>query len=472
MTYQKTISEPIQYEGIGLHTGQKVKLTFKPAPPNTGIVFRRIDLQGNPEVEAKIENVIGVLRGTSIGKGNVKIHTVEHILSACAGLGITNLICELDASEPPAADGSSYEFAKMLQKAAIKLQEYHYPQIMVKEPVVLSSYNQREGYQKYLLVLPSDELRVSFTIDYDHPVIGTQFAEYVINEATFLKEIMPARTFGFVWEKEELQKIGLALGGSVENAIVLDEKSYLNESLRFKDEFVRHKILDLIGDMSLLQAEIKAHFIAIKSGHALNIDMAKILKRKYLDQVQTLEEKEEVSIVVKGVEVEKKEKRRVEAEKMQETKKIQEQEPIVLEKELEIKEIMEILPHRYPFLLVDRVVKMEQGKEAVGIKNVSINEEFFKGHFPNHPIMPGVLIVESMAQVAGICIMYDHKYRGKLPYFAGIDKVRFRKPVLPGDQLEIKIEVLKIKGTIGKVKGEARVRGELVASGDLMFKIV
>lgn len=493
MIFQKTISEPVEYKGIGLHKGEQVSIVFKPAPPDTGIVFRRVDIPGHPEIPARIDNVIGVLRGTSLGHGDVKVHTVEHVLCACAGIGITNLICELNASEPPAADGSSYEFVKIIQKAGIKLQEAPYREISVKEPIVLSSFNQKEGYQKYLIALPCDEFRVSFTIDYDHPAIGTQFAEYVINEKIFLSEIMPARTFGFKWEKEALNKVGLALGGSLENAIVMDEENVLNDSLRYKDEFVRHKILDIIGDLFLMGAFLKAHIIALKSGHDLNIQLAQELEKRYLTQDKEgkiiLKEiidgqiltKPVVSVDALGVRdagpapaaelgIERAEDQFNEntSNKIEEKKLMSD----ISAQYLDLNKILEILPHRYPFLLVDRIVELNPGVQARGIKNVTINEPFFQGHFPGHPIMPGVLIVEAMAQVAGVCMLSESQHKGKLPYFAGIDDIRFKKPVLPGDQVDIHIEVLKVKGTLGKVSAVAKVEDKVVVKGTLMFKIV
>ena len=508
MLFQKTISETVEYSGIGLHKGEQVSIVFKPAAPDTGIIFRRVDLPGRPEIPARIENVIGVLRGTSIGCDDVKVHTVEHVLCACAGIGLTNLICEINASEPPAGDGSSYEFVKLLQKAGIKLQEVPFREIIVKEPIVLSAFNQKEGYQKYLIALPCDEFRVSFTIDYDHPAIGTQFAEYVINESVFLTEIMPARTFGFKWEKEALNKVGLALGGSLENAIVMDEDHVLNDSLRFKDEFVRHKILDIMGDLFLMRSYLKAHIIALKSGHGLNIELARELKKRYLTQdhegkiilkelfdeqvltkpVVSVDEAntnksvcskaklEDRSIITEKIEIKKDQK--IEIEKNQKIdnckKEIQNMTSVenTNEVSLDFKGIMEILPHRYPFLLVDRISELVTGKRAVGIKNVTINEPFFQGHFPGHPIMPGVLIVEAMAQVAGVCMLSQDEHKGKLPYFAGIDKIRFKKPVLPGDQLVIYIEVLKVRGTLGKVSAIAKVDDKVAVKGTLMFKIV
>jgi len=464
MRTQNTISKEVTYSGIGLHTGEKVDLKFRPAPPDTGIIFIRTDLPDKLAVPATIDNVIGVFRGTSIGMGAVKIHTIEHVLSALAGLEIDNAYVELNASEPPAGDGSSLPFVETLQKAKKVSQNTPKPIIELKEPIMLSDVNVSEAYVRHIIALPSETLKVSFTIDYVHPAIGTQFAEYELNQRVFLREIMMARTFGFLDEKEKLQKRGLALGANLESAIVIGPNGVMNESLRFKDEFVRHKILDLIGDLFLLQADFKAHIIAIKSGHALNIELARRLK-KYISNVPYKGILNGKSFSVKWPE-----------------KKTEYFSPIKTEIKifgnkrsdimLDVKEIQKILPHRYPFLLVDKIIELEENKRAVGIKNVTFNEPFFTGHFPGHPIMPGVLIIEAMAQVGGVAFLISTEHKGKLPIFVGIDKVRFRRPVVPGDQLRIEINVVKLRGNLGKVEGKAYVDGKVAAEGLLMFTLM
>lgn len=423
--YQRTIAKEISYEGIGLHTGLNVKITFQPAPVNHGVVFVRTDIPERPEIKATIENVTDVLRGTTIGVNGYKIHTVEHVLCALAGLGITNVLILLNAKEPPAVDGSALPFVKLLEEAGIVEQNEKNNEYIISEPIQVS-----DG-EKQIIALPSDVFKISFTIDYDNPVIGTQYAQFEINETTFKNEIVSARTFGFMREVEELRKQGLALGGDLTNAIVVGDNKILNDSLRFEDEFVRHKILDLVGDLFLTGLSIKGHFIAIKSGHALNVKLASNIKKKFLEQQNS-------------------------------NKNIN----------LNISQIAKILPHRYPFLLVDKITEIREGKGAVGIKNVTINEHFFTGHFPEQPVMPGVLIVEALAQVAGVYMLSKKENRGKLPYFTGIDNFRFRKPVMPGDVLVLEIEVGKIKGNIGKVIGKVIVDGKLVAGGELMFSLV
>ncbi len=423
---QRTIARETSYEGIGLHTGLNVKITFLPAPVNHGVVFVRTDVEEKPVITATIENVTDVFRGTTIGCGEFKIHTVEHVLCALAGLGISNILIMINAKEPPAVDGSAFTFVKLLEESGIVEQNEKTNQFSIGEPMQIN-----EG-AKQLIALPCDTFKISFTIDYDNPVIGTQYAQFEINEGTFKKEIMSARTFGFTQEVEELRKQGLALGGDLTNAIVVGDNGILNENLRYEDEFVRHKILDLVGDLFLTGLSLKGHFVAIKSGHALNVKLASLIKKKYMEQKQAVKTPATLNIM----------------------------------------QIIKIMPHRYPFLLVDKITEIRDGKGAVGVKNVTINEHFFTGHFPVQPVMPGVLIVEALAQVAGVFMLSKKENRGKLPYFTGIDNFRFRKPVLPGDILVLEIEVGKIKGNIGKVAGKVIVDGKLVAGGELMFSLV
>ncbi len=420
---QKTLAREATLTGIGLHTGEPVTVVFKPAPENHGLHFVRVDLPGRPRVAATVGNVTDVLRGTTIGEGERRVHTVEHLLAAVSGLGITNLEIEMGGKEPPAVDGSAKPYVECLEAAGIVEQQAPRRVLEVREPIHIIEAD------KQLVCLPADRFSVSFTIEYDNPVIGTQYARHEVNERTFPREIAPARTFGFYKEVEWLKEKGLARGGSLENAVVVAEDRVMNDALRFPDEFVRHKILDLVGDLALVGAAIRAHVIGVKSGHALNFALAKRLAALLDGQTSP-------------------------------------------PTKLDVNEIMKILPHRYPFLLVDRIVHLEEGRRAVGYKNVTYNEGFFQGHYPGDPVMPGVLVCEALAQVAGAFMLREEQHRGKIPYFGGIDECRFRRPVRPGDKLYLEIEVLKVRGGIGKVRGVGKVDGQVVAEATLTFSLM
>lgn len=432
MENQKTIEKEAGLSGIALHTGNETTIVFKPAPPDTGIVFQRTDLPNRPKVHANIKNIADVVRGTNIKEGDVKIYTVEHLLAALLGFGIDNIIIELDASEPPVGDGSSLPFVETIRKAGIVVQDVSKRMCTLKEGLWVSENG------SVAIAIPSDKLTISCTISFDHPEVGTQYTTLSINEEIFEKEIAPARTFCFYHEVEELMDQGLIKGGSLDNAVVVgDDAIFSKEQLRFKDEFVRHKILDLLGDIYLIGRPIKAHIIVIKPGHNINI---KLVKRLY----ESIIKKEE---------------------------RIQSFVPIGIDPMLDINQIMNVLPHRYPFLLVDRIIEMTDTK-AIGIKNVSINEPYFNGHFPGKPLMPGVLIVEAMAQVGGILMLKKSENIGKLAYFMSMENVKFRKIVFPGDQLRLEVELVKARTKTGKIHGEAFVGNDLVAEADLMFSLV
>lgn len=425
---QQTIVKAAEFNGIGLHTGKQVTMKFLPAPEDTGIVFIRSDLPGQPKIKAILENVVSTNRGTVLQENDATVNTVEHVLSALRALGIDNLYVDLNDLEPPVMDGSANEYVKAALEAGIQPQEATRHVISLKEKIYL------EDKDKKMMYLPSDKFEVTFTLSYADNIIPPQTIHIEINEQEYLNRIGISRTFGFEHEFEMLKTHNLALGGSLDNAVVINNDGTVrNEGgLRDDNELILHKILDLVGDFSLLSSHIKGHIIAEKTGHEFNTRFAKLLKDKYL-QVQN----------------------RKDSEKM-----------------MYIEEIKEVLPHRYPFLLVDRIVSIVPGESICGYKNITANEEFFNGHYPHKPIMPGVLLVEAMAQVAGVLFLTQDENKGKTPFFCGIDRVRFRKPVVPGDRVDFTIKITKVRGATGKVEAEARVDGDLVAGGELMFQLV
>jgi UDP-3-O-[3-hydroxymyristoyl] N-acetylglucosamine deacetylase/3-hydroxyacyl-[acyl-carrier-protein] dehydratase len=425
---QQTLNGPASYSGIGLHSGNRVTMTFLPAPPNSGIRFRRVDLEGKPEIEARVETVVENNRSTTLAKGNTRIHTVEHVLATFAGYGIDNAIVELDANEPPIADGSAREYCKMVQSAGIVPQDERREPYMVTAPIEL------EMGETIMTLFPDEAFKISCT-SADKQGRFTQFYSLELSPTTWERDLAHARTFCFYEEIEYLINNGLIKGGSLENAVVIRDDAVLTtEPLRYPDEFVRHKMLDIVGDLSLLGRPMRGHLIAVKPGHAANCEMVRRIMaqmRKPLVAVQTFAPPPAASI--QGV--------------------------------------MKLLPHRYPFLLVDRVAKLE-GNHIVGIKNVSINEPYFQGHFPGHPVMPGVLQLEAMAQVAGIVLLKNAENAGKIAYFMSAEDVKWRKPVHPGDVLVIEVELTKIRGKIGKAKGVCKVRGDVVSEAAVTFMLV
>ncbi|MDP8247150.1 MAG: bifunctional UDP-3-O-[3-hydroxymyristoyl] N-acetylglucosamine deacetylase/3-hydroxyacyl-ACP dehydratase [Candidatus Tritonobacter lacicola] len=431
MERQRTIAGEARYFGIGVHTGSKTAITFKPAPPDTGIRFVRVDLPGRPSIAADIEHVVGVERGTVLGVDDVRVHTVEHVLAALCGLGIDNLFVEVDANEPPVGDGSAVPFVRMIRSAGIVEQDAPRAFIELSAPV------RTEKNGATITVIPGGEFRISCTYSFPSEGFHDQFLSLTIDEETFEREIAPCRTFCFYHEVEELMNRGLIKGGSLDSAVVIgDGAIFSKERLRFRDEFVRHKILDLLGDLYLLGMRIRGHVIAVRSGHELNV--------RLVNQLAGLRKKTRAKGEIKLPEGSK----------------------------VDINDIKKILPHRYPFLLVDRIVEMKKYTRIVGIKNVTVNEPFFMGHFPERPVMPGVLIIEAMAQTAGVLTLQRPDTKGKLAYFMAIDRAKFRRAVVPGDQLRIEIEVLRFGTRVGKVKGTATVDGEVAAQAELTFAFI
>lgn len=436
MNKQKTIAKELKLNGVGLHTANKVSITFKPSGIDTGINFIRTDLPERPRIKAMVDSLLSSAqspRRTSIGSENAQVQTIEHIMAALSGLGIDNICIEVDNNEVPGLDGSSLKFMEMLSDAGVIEQEKESQVYSLKEPLFV----EEEGSS--IVALPSREFKISYTLNYNHPMLSTEFLEINMSADEFRKEIAPARTFCLESEAAELQRQGLGLGANYDNTLVLGKNGVIKNKLRFSDEFVRHKILDLVGDLYLAGYPIKAHIIALRSGHSLNLKLAGKIAQQRSKQFSG-------GI---GVGYYPKES-----------------------DELDVTTIMKILPHREPFLFVDRIIKLEYGRHATGIKNVTINDYFFKGHFPGRPVMPGVLIVEALAQVGGIMMLAPEENRGKLAFFLAADNIKFRKTVTPGDQLILDVAAGKIKSKTGQVHGKAYVDGKVVAEADLMFALV
>lgn len=434
---QKTILKETALEGIGLHTGSKVKVCFKPAEANSGINFVRVDLPGAPMIKTDPASVLtdekSLPRCTSIANGEAVIHTAEHLMSTLAGLGIDNLTIEINGKEVPGMDGSGIDFLKAIKEAGVKEQEAPKEYFEIKEPL----WVERNGSS--ILAVPAPDFRVSYVLDYNRPEVLPQCFNAQMQPDVFEREIAPCRTFCLESEAEELKRNGLGKGANFKNTLVITKDGVKENKMRFPNEFARHKTLDLIGDLYLLGMPIKGHVFAIKSGHTLNVALLK----KIAEQM-----------------------------KKYQTRPAPVNLDFVNAKELDIDAIMKILPHRYPFLLVDRIIALEPGKKAVGVKNVTINDGFFQGHFPSRPVMPGVLMVEAMAQVGGIAVLTDNQNNGKLAFFLSVDKVKFRKVVSPGDQLVMEVEVIKIRGRTAQVSAQSKVNGEVVAEAEMMFSFV
>ena len=452
MPMQHTIGKSVSLTGVGLHTGATATVTLNPAPEDYGIKFVRTDIDKSPEIEADIDNVVDLSRGTAIGKKGVSVHTTEHCMSALAGMQIDNCRVEVHAPELPLMDGSAMPFVDMIQSAGIVEQRAMREYITIDEPVVYTKGDVAIG------VLPSQSFCVTVMIDYKHPALGAQHTTlFKIDD--YSKEFAPARTFCFLSEVEKLREQGLIKGGTLQSAVVVQDievtdaqiehlRSLFNEhgpirrgengflngmELRFFNELCRHKVVDLMGDLYLLGKPLLGHIQAARTGHAANIALAKMI-RSY-----TIERKKKM----KGVQI-------------------------------DWKEILSLIPHRYPFLLVDRVLTIDPGRSITAIKNVTFNEPFFHGHFPGNPIMPGVLQCEAMAQAGGIMELYARKLRSNLPgqeqtiLFMGMDNVRFRGMVRPGDCLRIEVTMLQNRRDTIRFKGECFVENKLVCEAELM----
>jgi UDP-3-O-[3-hydroxymyristoyl] N-acetylglucosamine deacetylase/3-hydroxyacyl-[acyl-carrier-protein] dehydratase len=429
--FQHTVGKTASFSGTSLHTGEKVSLKLHPAPVDHGIKFKRKDLQDEPTVDARVDNLKTVERATTIGEGPVRVHTVEHVLAALSGMGVDNAIVEMDANEPPIGDGSGQPYVDLIKKAGVTVQDEPRKFFDVHETMQVES---KTG--ALLILLPDEKFRISCT----QAGPNNQFAQYLSMEVTpgvFEHEIAPARTFVYYEDVESLMEKNLIKGGSLENAIVVRGEAVLSkEPLRFADEFVRHKILDIIGDLALVGRRIRGHVVAVKPGHAVNAVLARALARE-----QTRRSALSVTRAVpRG------------------------------DGGFDTDEVMQILPHRFPFLMVDRIISFESETKCVGVKTVTINEPFFQGHFPGHPVMPGVMQVEAMAQVASILLFKLAKTTSRIGYFMSADGVKFRKPVFPGDTIFIHAEITKSRGErLAKAKCHCVVNDAVVSEGELMF---
>ncbi|MEW5993769.1 MAG: bifunctional UDP-3-O-[3-hydroxymyristoyl] N-acetylglucosamine deacetylase/3-hydroxyacyl-ACP dehydratase [Candidatus Zixiibacteriota bacterium] len=457
---QRTIRRQIPFSGIGLHTGNQCTMTFKPALPNTGIRFVRADLPDKPSVIADIDHVVDISRGTTLQDGDAKVYTVEHVLAAFAGLQLDNMLVELDSSEPPVGDGSARPYVDKLLEAGIEDQDEDKVYLEIDTPMAYSEPERAVD----LVVTPSDDIRITFMIDYKNPALGTQYTTLVDLEKEFVEEFAPARTFCFLSEVEMLKEAGLIKGGGLDNAIViydsdlgqvevdrikkalgLKDRVFVGKTgiindvpLRFYNEPVRHKALDLLGDLFLIGVPFKGHILAARSGHKANVALARKMRELY-------------------------KKKKIAGRYISRQK----------EAFFDINAILKIMPHRYPFLLIDRILDLEPDKRVVAIKNVTINEPFFQGHFPGHPIMPGVLILEALAQAGGILLLNAiPDPETKVVYFISIDNARFRKPVLPGDQVRFELEMHAFRRNTCKMSGKAFVDDNIVASADFMAMVM
>lgn len=415
-TERTTIGGDAIVQGTGLHLGEPCRLVFRPAPTGSGVMFHRSDRADASPVQATVSEAVDAERRTQLGNGSEAFHTVEHVLAAVGAMQIDDLVIQMDGPEPPIMDGSAAPFLAALDSVGLVPNGGRPEWLVLRKPIRVV-----DGESVYE-ARPSLRLTIDVTIEFPHPLIGRQAGRYTVCPDVFRRELAAARTFGFVHEVQGLRAKGLIQGADTSNAVVLDDAGVVDNSLRWVDEFVRHKALDCVGDLVLAGARVRAHIDAYKPSHRGTIALVRALVQHAVREsaVYTIED------------------------------------------------IMQVLPHRYPFLLVDRILEIDEGKRIVGIKNVTINEPFFQGHFPGHPIMPGVLIVESMAQVGGMLLMRSIEDPStKVVYFMSLDNIKFRRPVRPGDQLRLELEVLQVRGSTCRMRGTASVDGQVAAEAEM-----
>lgn len=428
---QRTIAREAEIEGQGLFTGQPVRVTLKPAPPNAGLVFTRVDLGPKARVPATIQSVARRFQRTTLANAEVCVETAEHLLAALGGLAIDNVLVDLNAAELPACDGSAADYVRLLRQAGIVEQEAQKATLTVTEPVTL------QEDEAVIAALPSskDDLTLTYHLDYGpEAVIPPQVFHLRLSPEAFVSELAASRTFILESDVAELRSRGYGPQATYEDLLVYGQDGPINNTLRFPDEPVRHKMLDLVGDLFLLGYDLRGHIVAMRSGHSLNHRLIRRLKEQVTRGTAT----------VGGT----------------------------VQPRMDITQIMSVLPHRYPFLLVDRVVELEEDVRAVGIKNVSINEHFFVGHYPGTPIMPGVLVVEAMAQLSGVLLLRRVKQADQVAVLLSMDRVKLRKTVRPGDQLRLEAEVVRFKVRTAEVNARAWVGDELAAEARIRFMLV
>ena len=461
LVQQRTIKHPVSISGIGLHTGSMSTMTFKPAPEDYGVRFRRVDLPDSPEVPADVDHVVDISRGTTIELGAARVHTVEHVMAAMVGLQIDNILIELDANEPPVGDGSAKPYVDALLRAGFEIQNEPKDYLIIDQTV----HYHNEEKKVDIVALPTDDYRITVLVDYNNPALGSQHTGLFDLEREFVTEFAQCRTFCFLHEVEMLHNAGLIRGGNLDNAIVIIDRELSgtdvkriteklgikdavilgsngvvnNRTLHFPNEPARHKLLDVMGDLALIGVPLKAQILAARPGHASNIEFARRIRKLYEQKklVRKFQHERKSGVV------------------------------------FDINAIKRILPHRYPFLLIDKIIDFKMDEKIVGVKNVTANEPFFQGHFPGQPVMPGVLILEAMAQTGGILLLNGVDNPGDmLVYFMGINNAKFRKPVTPGDQVVFELTMVSRRSKICTMKGRAFVDGHLVAEAEMMASIV